>query len=124
MVALGIGLAALAGFVLGGIYYAVTPAAPAVPGHAAPSRPAPAQVFVELVRSAALAGVIAVLMIAAGFQGPVAGALLGAELWVLPIVLLAGSVFHEGTTVRAGLLHAGDWLIKLVAIGVIVGFFV
>ena len=72
MVALGIGLAAPAGFVLGGIYYAVTPAAPAVPGHAAPSRPAPAQVFVELVRSAALAGVIAVLMIAAGFHGPVA----------------------------------------------------
>lgn len=124
MTALGIGLAALAGFILGGVYYALAPAPPAVPGHDAPQRPALAQAIVELMRSAAIAGLITGLMIAAGFHGPAAGGLLGAALWVLPIVLLAGSVFHEGTTVRAALLHAGDWLTKLVAIGVTVGFFV
>lgn len=124
MIALGIGLAALVGFIISGIYYAIAPAAPAVAGREPPKRSALVQVVVELLRSGAVAALIAGLMVAGGFGGPGAGALLGVALWVLPVVFLAGSVFHEGTTARAAALHAGDWLLKLVAIGVVVGFFV
>lgn len=124
MVALGIGLAAVAGLIVSGIYYAVAPAAPAVAGAELPKRAALLQVVVELLRSAAVACLIAGLMVSGNFGGPGAGAFLGLALWVLPLVLLVGSVFHEHTPVRVAALHAGDWLLKLVAIGVVVGFFV
>ena len=40
---------------------------------------------------------------------------------MLPVVLLAGSVFHEGTRPASAALHAGDWLLKLIVIGMILG---
>jgi hypothetical protein len=123
VIALGIVLAAVGGFVLSGAFYALAPAAPAVPGHAPPRRPAAVQAGVELVRSAVVAALVAGLMAAGGFAGAGAGALLGLALWALPLVLLAGSVFHEGTTVRAAATHGLDWLLKLVAIGTVVGLF-
>jgi len=52
---------------------------------------------------------------------PTQGALLGAGLWTLPVVLLIGSVVHESTPSRSAALHAGDWLVKLVALGAIIG---
>lgn len=48
---------------------------------------------------------------------------LGLALWIaFPVVLLAGSVFHESVRWRLAAIHAGDWLVKLLVIAVIVRF--
>ena len=42
-------------------------------------------------------------------------------LWIgFPFVLWTGAVIHESTPVRLAAIHAGDWLVKLLLIGVIV----
>ena len=49
------------------------------------------------------------------------GLLLGLALWVgFPLVLWVGAVVHERTPLKLAAIHGGDWLIKLLAIGVIV----
>lgn len=123
MIALGIALAAVGGFLLAGVFYSVVPPQPTMPGHERPERPFPALAAVELARTGAVAGLVAGLMAAGGFTGPGAGALLGLALWSLPVVLLTGSVFHEGTSARAAVPHAVDWLLKLILVGVVVGLF-
>jgi len=46
---------------------------------------------------------------------------LGLALWVgFPTVILAGSVFHEKVPPTLAAIHAGDWLLKLLAIAGIV----
>jgi hypothetical protein len=43
-------------------------------------------------------------------------------LWVtFPVVLLLGSMVHEKVPFKLASIHAGDWLIKLIAISLIVG---
>ena len=50
------------------------------------------------------------------------GLALGAALFAgFPLVLWVGAIVHEGTPVRQAVLHGGDWLLKLLALGVIVG---
>ena len=121
MTALGIVIAAAAAFVISAAYYGAAPATPL--SEPLPQRPMSAVVFVELLRSLAVAALIGGLLAAADWTGALEGGLVGLSLWVLPVVLLAGSVFHEGVPMRRAALHAGDWLIKLVAIGAIVGLF-
>jgi len=53
-----------------------------------------------------------------------AGPLVAAAVvaWVgFPVVLLAGSVLHERVPWRLAAIHAGDWLLKLIAVTLIVG---
>lgn len=125
MIALGIGLAALAAFVLSFVFYAVAPAYPPATdsSEAAADRVGPAQVIVEVLRNLATAALVAGLLIAAGWSGIGAGVLLGLALFTLPVVLLTGSVVHEGVPVRTAATHLLDWLIKLAAIGAIAGTF-
>jgi hypothetical protein len=48
--------------------------------------------------------------------------LLGLALWAgFPLVLLTGSIIWDKVPPVTALLHAGDWLLKLVVISVIVG---
>jgi uncharacterized protein DUF1761 len=116
--------ATLAGFVISAGYYSIAPAV-GPPGGVDRPAPGPAvQALVELVRSAAIASLVAGLLRSADWGSAGEGALLGLALWTIPIVLLIGSVVHEGTPVRTAATHAGDWLIKLVAIGAIVGLLV
>ena len=118
MVIIGTAAAALAAFLLGALYYAVAPS----PGGAqGPRRSALSIVVVELARSTVVAALMAGLLTAADVDDPLGGGLLGLALWFLPVVLLTGSVFHEGTRPASADLHAGDWLLKLVAIGVMLG---
>jgi Protein of unknown function (DUF1761) len=119
VIAVGIVIAAAAAFVLSAVYYGAMPA-PADAEHG-PPRPTAALVIVELLRNLAVAALVAGVLAAADWTGLGAGVLLGLSLWVLPVVLLAGSVFHEGVPARRAGLHGVDWLIKLVAIGAIVG---
>lgn len=142
MSAIGIGVATIVAFIISSTYYALVPLTPATRPDAAPAtrpdaattrpevapgaqagsgRPAPWQIMVELLRSAVTATLVAGLLDATGHRGPAAGALLGLALWALPLVLLTGSVVWEHVPVRDAARHAGDWLIKLLAIGAIVG---
>jgi len=51
-----------------------------------------------------------------------AAVLLGLALWLgFPFVLLTGSMMWEKVPAVTAILHAGDWLLKLVVICVIVG---
>ena len=122
MIAVGIGVATVAAFIVSSVYYSLMPAVPMAAG-ATPDtgRPAPWQIAAELVRSAITAGLVAGLLAAGGWDGAAAGALLGLVLWVLPFVILTGSVVWERVPVPRAALHIGDWLVKLVAIGTIVG---
>ena len=131
MWAVGVAIAAVVAFILSSAYYALAARRVPAGAHAQSAdagspdeRTRPWQIAVEFVRSALVAGLITGLLLAAGWSGPAAGALLGLALWVLPLVLLAGSVVWEKVPVRSALLHAGDWLLKLLAIGAIVGLFV
>lgn len=128
MLALAVAVATIAAFIISFAFYAVAPAAPGA-DPAPATAPAPTdrpqlwQIAIELVRSAIVAGLVAGLLLAAGWGGPGQGALLGLALWALPVVLLAGSVLWEQVPVSSAALHVGDWLVKLVAIGAILGLF-
>jgi heme/copper-type cytochrome/quinol oxidase subunit 2 len=52
------------------------------------------------------------------WQGAVS---VGALVWVFPAAILLGSVVHEGVPLMLAAMHAGDWLVKLLLIAVIVG---
>ena len=45
----------------------------------------------------------------------------GALLWICPFMILLGSVVHENVPLMLAAIHAGDWLVKLLLIAVIVG---
>ena len=48
--------------------------------------------------------------------------LLALALWIgFPLVLWTGAIVHENTPVRLATIHAGDWLVKLLVITLIVG---
>jgi hypothetical protein len=44
---------------------------------------------------------------------------LGALVWVFPAMILLGSVVHEGVPLMLAAIHAGDWLVKLLLMSVI-----
>lgn len=122
MIVVGILVATVVAFIISFAFYAVAPAAPAA-GDTAPARPRTWQIIVELLRSAITATLVTGLLVAGAWSGLAAGALLGLALWALPVVLLTGSVVWENVPVRSAALHGADWLIKLLAIGAIVGAF-
>jgi hypothetical protein len=124
MLALAIAVAAIAAFLLSSVYYALAPNLPTAQGTVRSTKPRLWQVLTELVRSALVAGLVAGLLVTAGWTGPIAGALLGLALATIPVVLLTGSVIWEGVPVKVGLLHLVDWLLKLPLIGLIVGLFI
>ncbi|MDG4810975.1 DUF1761 domain-containing protein [Micromonospora sp. WMMD1120] len=119
---MGISVATLVAAIVSFAFYSVVPAAPAVV-ETAPTRPQAWQVIAEALRNAVTATLTAGLLIAGDWSGLAAGVLLGLALWALPVVLLAGSVVWENVPVRSATLHGADWLIKLLAIGAIVGAF-
>lgn len=77
---------------------------------------------VELVRSGAVATAVALLSGSTGSRGPGGAARLALGLWgAFPVVLLSGSVVHERVPWQQAAIHAGDWLVKLLLISVMVG---
>lgn len=125
MIGLGILIATVTAFVISFAFYAVapTPSPSVADAPEVSTRPRWWQILIELLRSALVASLIAGLMGTAEWHGPVPGLLLGLALGVLPVVLLAGSVLWEQVPVRVAATHAIDWIIKLAAIGTIVGIF-
>jgi hypothetical protein len=85
-------------------------------------RPAWQVPVVEVVRNFVVAVVLAGVAAQMGLDSWVDGALIGLALWVaFPVVLWVGAIFHEGTHPRLAAAHAGDWLVKLLTMGTIVG---
>jgi hypothetical protein len=121
-----VAVAAVSVFVLSSIYYiALTPIEVRALGTAAPERggrPAGIKVLLELARSVLLGAVIAGLARAADLHSVGSSVLLALVLWLgFPFVLLTGSMMWEKVPAVTAILHAGDWLLKLIVISVIVG---
>ncbi|MGA7206164.1 MAG: DUF1761 domain-containing protein [Specibacter sp.] len=125
MITVGIIVSAVVAFVASSSYYALmTPLEQRVLGEAAMDRGRPQtwKVLTELARTAVVA--IAFAWIASHTQlGSLPGTLtLGAVLWAgFPLVLLTGSVIWERVPPITAAIHAGDWLIKLLLLAVILG---
>ncbi len=120
---LGVVAAAVAAFAIGGTYYAVfgerlaAASDMAVAGEQLP----PWVVAAELGRCVVLALVVAGLAAQGEIDEPGGGLALGLALWIgFPLVLWTGAVLHENTPWRPAAIHAGDWLLKLLVVGVLV----
>jgi len=120
---LAIVAAALVAFVSSSVWYVVFNGQPAdrSPGDAA-TKPKPWQIAVEMARSSVVATVLAWLATELAITTWGGSALLGLVMWIgFPVVLLLGSVIWEDVPWRLAATHAGDWLLKLLVISVIVG---
>lgn len=109
---------------IGGAYYGVlgNRLARLSPAYNGPARSTVATLAVELVRSLVVALAVAALVAGLGIDGLPDTLLLALALWVaFPVVLLTGSVFHERVPPLLAAIHGGDWLLKLVALAIIVG---
>jgi uncharacterized protein DUF1761 len=114
--------AAVAAFVAGALYYTVFSKQLSQLSTSEVSRSPVSTMLVELVRSLVLAAVVAGLSARLGIVSWRGAVLFAFVVWIgFPVVLLAGSVFHENVPWRLAALHAGDWLVKLLVIAVIVG---
>jgi Protein of unknown function (DUF1761) len=121
---LAIAAATVVAFVLSSAWYvaladqlaAVSPAAAA-----AGDRVPPWTVAAELLRSLVAVTVVAGLAAETGTDDWTGGLWLGLALWVgFPLVLWAGAMLHERAPWRLAAIHAGDWLVKLLVVTVIV----
>ena len=119
-------VAAVSVFVLSSVWYtALGPVEASVLGPDAPDRggrPSPLKASLELARSLVLGAVIAGVAHTAHLHSVGSTLLLGLVLWIgFPLVLLSGSMLWDKVPPVTALLHAGDWLLKLLVISVIVG---
>jgi Protein of unknown function (DUF1761) len=117
-------VAVVAAFVLSSVWYMgfSQRLARLSPAYAEQGRPAAGEVLIEVVRSLVVALVTAGLASLIGVDGVGEALLLALVLWIgFPVVLLTGSVIHEGVAAQLAAIHAGDWLLKLAVISVVVG---
>lgn len=78
------------------------------------------KVIVELMRTFVLAVVIAYAVTLLNLWFMNQALIVAVWLWVgFPVVLLVGAVVHEKFPVSLAVIHAGDWLIKLLLLCVI-----
>jgi hypothetical protein len=116
-----VGVAAVAALVASGVWYGVFGNQLAELS-AAEARPPALLLPVELARDLVVAGVLAGLVAVADIADLLGALALGVVLWAgFPVVLLAGSVFHENVPWRLAALHSGDWLVKLLVVTAVVG---
>ncbi|MEU8244630.1 DUF1761 domain-containing protein [Nonomuraea sp. NPDC048916] len=122
-------IATVVTFAVGALYYgilsgrlAAARAEVAAPADASPAKPSSWTLAVEVVRCLVLAGVVTGLAVQARIDTWIGGLVLGLLLWIgFPAVLWAGAIVHEQTPWRLAAIHAGDWLVKLLLLGTIVG---
>lgn len=119
-----VALATLAAFLIGGAYYALfgNQLARVSPAAASAESPTPGTLAIEVGRCLIIVLVVAGLAAEAGIDQLGGGLLLGLALWVgFPLVLWVGAVVHEHTPVGLAAIHAGDWLVKLLAVAALIG---
>lgn len=80
------------------------------------------KIFAEIGRILILACVLAHLVVRGKVIDRKGALKLGIWLWIgFPVVLLAGSVIHDNVPWMLAAIHAGDWLVKLLLMTVILG---
>ena len=125
MIGLGIAAAAIAAFLLSSVYYAAaTPIERRIVGDAAldRGRPGPRKVLLEVLRTAILAAAFAWIADRGGDLDISNTVVLALITWVgFPLVLLTGSMLWEKVHPATAAMHAGDWLIKLLAMTAVLG---
>ena len=85
-------------------------------------RPAPWKIGLELLRNLVLATIVASISSRLGIAEIGPSIVLAIALWVaFPFVLWTGAVLWENAPPRLAAIHSGDWLLKLLIIGVVVG---
>ena len=120
---LAILVAAIVVFAIGFAYYAMLGKQLAEVSDAAAvgEQPPLWKMVVEFARGLVLAAVIAGLASEAEIDEWTGGLLLGLALWIgFPFVLWTGAVIHEKTPWKLAAIHAGDWLVKVPVVAVIV----
>ena len=120
---LAVAVAAVAAFILSAAWYAVfgKQLAGLDDTYAAVGSMPAWKVLVELVRSLVVALVLGWLAVGIDITDWAGAVGLGLAAWIaFPVVLLTGSVIHENVPWKLAAIHAGDWLVKLVVVTVIV----
>jgi Protein of unknown function (DUF1761) len=113
--------ATIAAFVLGASYYGILGGKLAEVSEAAAQGERPWKLAVELLRGLLIAIIVAGLAAQADIDEWSGGLLLGLALWIgFPIVLWTGAMIHEHAHRRLAAIHAGDWLLKLLVVALIV----
>ena len=80
------------------------------------------KMLVEIVRSLVAAYVLARFVVLLGVVEWMSAVQLGVCMWIgFPITLLVGSVIWENIPWKLAAIHAGDWLVKILCIVVILG---
>jgi hypothetical protein len=122
MSVLAVVVAAVAAFVLSGAWYGALGSRLAAlhPAYAEAGAMRPATVALELLRNVVLAVAVLVLGGAVDVDGVGQALLLGLGLAVFPVVILSGSVLHERVPVALAAIHAGDWVLKLLLVSLLV----
>jgi hypothetical protein len=78
-------------------------------------------VTIELVRCLILAYMVSSLVMLLGVHSFLGAVHFGSMMWVtFPVLILAGSVLWEKAPLGVAAIHAGDWLVKLLVIPIIV----
>lgn len=116
-------IATVVAFVLGGAYYAALGDQLAEVSEAAAAREQtpPWELAVELLRCLVVAAVVAGVAAQGEVDEWTGGLLLGLALWVgFPVVLWIGAMVHERVPSKLAVIHAGDWLVKLLAVSTLV----
>ena len=79
------------------------------------------KLVIELARCLVLAYIIARFVALLGVTSWMNAVHFGFFLWIgFPVILLTGSVLWENIPWKVAAIHAGDWLVKLVVISIIV----
>ena len=89
-------------------------------GPAAAATPAWTMLFV-VAQSFVVALMLAYFVARLGIVGWKGAARLGVLVWIFPATILLGSVVHEDVPLMLAAIHAGDWLVKLLLMTVILG---
>ena len=74
-----------------------------------------------VVQSLVVAFMLAYFVVHLGIVGWKGAVRLGALVWVFPAMILLGSVVHENVPLMLATIHAGDWLVKLLLMSIILG---
>lgn len=81
------------------------------------------KLLVELVRTFVMGLVLAYAVSILGLTQLNQAAIVAFWLWLgFPVVLLVGSVIHERFPVRLAVIHAGDWLVKILIFTIILTY--
>jgi hypothetical protein len=116
-------VAAIAAFVLSTIWYigfAKQRTELSAAAVAEVRKPQPVKMVLEIVRNIILAYILAYLVTRLGITTWLAAMTFTLLLWIgFPVLLLTGSVMWENVPWKLAAIHGGDWLLKLLAVIVI-----